>query len=69
MYLSDSEKEQLDLLKEKSPSERFLLMAQLISGQIEAMKAGLRYNNPDLDEEKLKQCLQTRMIKIYSLKH
>lgn len=69
MYLSNSEQKQLDLLKNKSPTERFLLMAQLISGQIEVMKAGIRHNNPDLDAEELKQCLKTRMRKIYSLKH
>lgn len=69
MYLSDSELQQLDLLKKKSPSERFLLMTQLIAGQIEVMKAGIRYQNPNLDEKGLRQCLKKRLLKIYSLKH
>ena len=69
MYLSHSEIKQLDLLKKKSPSERFLLMVQLIGSQIEAMKAGIRYKNPDIDDEELKQCLKERMRKMYSVKH
>ncbi|MDP2939308.1 MAG: hypothetical protein Q8O13_04405 [Candidatus Omnitrophota bacterium] len=69
MYLSNSELKQLDLLKKKSPSERFLLMLQLIGGQIEAMKAGIRYQNPKLDEMGVDKCLRERIIKIYSLKH
>jgi hypothetical protein len=69
MRLSDSEIKQLDLLKKKSPAERFLLMAQLIQGQIEAIKAGIRYKNPDITEKDLKKCLKERMIRIYSLGH
>ncbi len=69
MYLSPSELKQLDLLKRKSPAERFLLMIQLIAGQIEAMKAGIKYQNPNLDEKGLEQCFKERMLKIYSLKH
>lgn len=69
MYLSNSELKQLDLLKKKSPVERFLLMVQLIESQIEAMRAGIRYQNPKLDEKGVDKCLRERMIKIYSLKH
>ena len=69
MYLSNSELKQLDLLKKKSPVERFIIMTQLIAGQIEAMKAGIRYQNPNLDEKGLEQCFKERMLKIYSLKH
>ncbi len=68
MYLTHSEIRQLDMLKKKSPSERFLLMCQLINGQFEAMKAGIKYKNPNIDEKELEQCLKTRMKKIYLLK-
>jgi len=68
VYLSRSEIHQLDLLRDKSPSDRFLLMVQLIGGQIKALKAGLRYKHPDIDEEELEQCLKLTMKKIYSLK-
>ncbi len=68
MYLTHSEIQQLDMLKKKSPSERFLLMSQLINDQFEVMKAGLKYKNPNISEKELKQCLKTRMRKIYSLK-
>ncbi len=68
MYLTHSELQQLDLLKKRSPSDRFLLMSQLINDQFEAMKAGIKYKNPNIDEKELKQCLKTRMEKIYLLK-
>jgi hypothetical protein len=29
------------------------------------MKAGLKYKNPNIDEKELKQCLKSRMRKIY----
>ncbi|MDP3731961.1 MAG: hypothetical protein Q8R31_02875, partial [Candidatus Omnitrophota bacterium] len=66
MYLSLSERRQLDLLKKKSPVDRFLLMAQLIEEQIEAMKAGLRYRSPELNDRELEKCLKERMLEIYS---
>jgi len=68
MYLTSSEVEQLELLKKKTPIERFRLAADLIQGQIEAMKAGIRYRNPNISEEELKKCLRERILKIYSLK-
>jgi len=69
MYLSNSELQQLDLLKKKSPSERFSFMLGLIEEQLEAMKAGIMYRNPKLNREELKKCLKDRILKIYSLKH
>ena len=69
MYLSISEIRQLDLLKKKSPAERFLFMAQLIEEQLEAMKAGIRYKNPKISNKELKRCLKERMLEIYSWKH
>ena len=68
MYLTDSEIQQLDLLRKKRPSERFFLMAQLIGGQIKALKAGLKYKHPGINDEELEQCLKSAMKKIYSLK-
>lgn len=69
MYLSNSELKQLELLKKKNPVERFLMMVQLIDGQVEAMKAGLKHKNPGMSNEELNQCLKLRMKKIYSWKH
>ncbi len=68
MGLSESELYQLELLKKKTPSERFLMMIQMIEAQIEAMRSGIRYYNPDISDDELEQCLKKRMIKIYSLK-
>ncbi|MFZ5800827.1 MAG: hypothetical protein ACOY3D_05585 [Candidatus Omnitrophota bacterium] len=50
MYLDRSELQQLDLLKEKTSAERFVLMLQLIEEQLEAMRCGIRYQNPDMSE-------------------
>ncbi len=68
MYLSNSELKQLDLLKKKSPSDRFLLMIQLIGGQIEVMKAGIRYQNPNISKKELEKKFREEMLKIYSIK-
>jgi hypothetical protein len=68
MYLTHSEIQQLDLLRRKRPSDRFSLMVQLIGGQIKAIKAGLRYKHPDINDEELERCLKSTMKKIYSLK-
>jgi hypothetical protein len=68
MYLTHSEIQQLDLLRGKRPSDRFSLMVQLIGGQIKAIKAGLRYKHPDINDEELERCLKATMKKIYSLK-
>ena len=69
MYLSKEELQQLDLLKKKSPAQRFFLMVQLIQGQIEAMKAGIRYSKPGINKKELKECLKKRILQIYSWKH
>lgn len=69
MYLSQSELKQLELLRKKKPTERFLLMAQLIEGQREAMKAGIKYQNPKIRARELKKCLRDRIMEIYSWKH
>jgi hypothetical protein len=69
MYLSFSEQKQLDLLKEKSPSIRFLLMIQLIQGEIELMKAGIKYKNNYINDKELELCLHEKLRKMYFLKH
>ncbi len=68
MPLSVSELKQLELLKKKSPQERFGIMLELIQQQLEAMKSGIRYGNPGINEEELRKCLKERMLKIYSWK-
>lgn len=68
MYLSNSELKQLDLLKKKTPQERFMMMAQLIQSQIEAMKAGIKYRNPNLSDEELQKKFRDEMLKMYSIK-
>ena len=69
MYLTHSEIQQLNLLSEKKPADRFLLMVQLIDSQVKAIKAGLRYKYPDIGDVELEQCLKSTMKKMYSLKH
>lgn len=65
MYLTQSEFKQLDLLKQRSPIARFMMMADLIDSQIETMGAGLRYQNPGLTDKEIRQCLKKKMKKIY----
>lgn len=69
MYLSKLELKQLQLLKQKTPSERFLLMINLIDAQIHAMKAGIKHKKENISKEELNKCLQKKMMQIYFMKH
>lgn len=69
MYLSTAELKQLQILKKKTPTDRFFLMLQLIAGQIEAMRAGLKYKYPKKDKKGIEKCLKENLSKIYSMKH
>jgi len=60
MLLTKSELKQLDLLKTKKPLYRFSLMSQLINDQFEAMKAGIRFKNPTISTQELRECLFLR---------
>lgn len=68
MYLTEPERRQLEMLRDKTPLDRFVMMTQLINGQFEAMKAGLKCKNPEMSDEELSQCFRMTMKKIYSLK-
>ena len=68
MHLSSSELYQLKLIKNKSPLERFYMMASLIDDQITFMKEGIRYRNPSASDQELDICFKKRMMEIYSLK-
>ncbi len=68
MYLSNAELKQLQILKKKTPADRFSLMLELIAGQIEAMKAALKYRNPKKNKKGIEECLKKNLNKIYSLK-
>lgn len=57
-----------EMLKKKKPEERFLIMADLIEGQLAAMKAGIAYKNPRFTKGEAEKCLKERMLKIYSSK-
>jgi hypothetical protein len=69
MYLSASEIKQLEILGRKKPVERFLIMLDLIEGQLEAMRAGIRHQNPAFSDEEVELCLRQRITKTYSPKH
>ena len=45
------------------------MMADLIGAQFEAMKAGIRFQNPGITDIELEKLFKERVRKIYSLKH
>ncbi len=69
MEFSKAYIKQLEILKKKTPAERFLIMVDLIEGQIEAMRAGIRFKNPKFNNEEIEKCLKQRIRQSYSLKH
>lgn len=60
---------QLEMLSVKTPAERFLIMTDLIEGQLEVMRAGIRFQNPKFTNEEIEKCLKQRIRQSYSLKH
>jgi hypothetical protein len=68
MYLSKLELKQLELLRKKTPAERFSMMFNLINTQIKAIKAGIRHDKGDISEEELEKCFKEKMMQIYSMK-
>lgn len=41
------------------------MMVQLIDAQVEAMKAGIRYQNPEMSAKELEKCLRIKMMEMY----
>ena len=69
MKLSGADIKQIEILKKKAPVERFKMMLDLIGGQLDAMRAGIRHNNPAFSEEEVEKCLKKRIRETYSVKH
>jgi len=67
--MTGSEIKQLKMLRAKTPEQRFAMMADLIGAQFEAMKAGIRFQNPGITDIELEKLFKERVRKIYSLKH
>ncbi|MCG2725850.1 MAG: hypothetical protein L6420_06280 [Elusimicrobia bacterium] len=68
MEFSEADIKQLEIFKAKKPAERFFIMIDLIAGQIEVMRAGIRFKNPEFNDEEIEKCLKQRIRRIYSLK-
>lgn len=67
--MTGSEIKQLEMLRAKTPEQRFAMMADLIGAQFDAMKAGIRFQNPEITDIELEKLFKERVRKIYSLKH
>ncbi len=68
MKFSKAEIKQLKIHRAKTPAERFFIMADLIDGQFDVMRAGIRFQNPEFTNEEIEKCLKQRIRQIYSLK-
>lgn len=67
--MTKSERKQLDMLRAKTPEQRFTMMSDLIDAQFGAMKAGIKFQNPEITDLELEKLFKERVRKIYSLKH
>ena len=65
---SAAERKQLEKLRAKTPEQRFAMMTDLIDAQFEAMKAGIKFQNPGAGETEIDRLCKERLRKIYSLK-
>jgi predicted metal-dependent TIM-barrel fold hydrolase len=68
MLFSEYDIKQMEILKARKPIERFLIMTDLIYGQINIMKAGIRFQNPGFNNKEIEKCLKEKIRQIYSLK-
>ena len=57
------------MLRAKTPEQRFAMMVDLIDAQFDAMRAGIKFQNPEVTEPQLDKLFKDRVRKIYSLKH
>ncbi|MDT8286744.1 MAG: hypothetical protein RQ748_06505 [Elusimicrobiales bacterium] len=60
---------QLELLRGKTPEQRFAMMSDLMDAQFESMRAGIKYYNPAATEAELDELVKERLRKSYSLRH
>ena len=65
MEFSKAYIKQLEILGLKTPAERFLIMTDLIEGQIEVMRAGIRFQNPKFTSKEIEKCLKQRIRQSY----
>ena len=65
MEYSKSYIKQLEMLTAKTPAERFSMMVDLIEGQLDVMRAGIRFQNPKFNNEEIEKCLKQRIRQSY----
>ena len=66
--MTKAEIKQLEILRAKTPEQRFAMMADLMGAQFEAMKAGIKFQNPKITDVELEKLFKEMVRKIYSLK-
>ena len=66
--MTKAEIRQLEILRAKTPEQRFAMMADLMGAQFDAMKAGIKFQNPKITDIELEKLFKERVRKIYSLK-
>lgn len=66
--MTKAEMKQLEMLRVKTPEQRFAMMVDLIGAQFNAMRAGIKFQNPEAAEPQLARLFKERVRKIYSLK-
>lgn len=67
--MTKAETKQMEMLRAKTPEQRFAMMADLIGAQFEAMKAGIKYQNPGITQKELDKLFKNRMRQIYLMRN
>lgn len=66
--MTKTEIKQLEMMREKTPEQRFAMMTDLMGAQFDAMKAGIKFQNPRAGEAEINRLFKERLRKTYSLK-
>ena len=63
--MTKAEIKQLEMLRTKTPEQRFAMMTDLIGAQFDAMRAGIKFQNPGITRKELNELLKNRLRQIY----
>lgn len=67
--MTKTDAKHMEILRSKTPEQRFAMMCDLMDAQFESMRAGIKYYNPSATEAELDQLVKEGLRKSYSLKH
>ena len=67
--MTKAEVRQLEMLRAKTPEQRFAMMVDLIDAQFDAMRAGIKFQNPGVSQITLNNLFKNQIHKLYLMRN